>query len=103
MARSGSAVPVELRPQHRFLVCGVGSGPRNDLYRKNFHFPLRYEPGTSVRRVTYNGYVITARNAVDVPIPLLENGWSDRDEETTRCRNFQFGVAYFGRDQMSAA
>lgn len=89
-------VPVVLRPQHHYLyVCGVGSGPKSELYRKNFHLPLQYEPEVEVRKVTYNGYIIVARNAIELPIPPLESGWGGRDEETTRCKNFQFGVAYF--------
>ena len=88
---------VELKPQHRFLyVCGVGSGPQNQLRDKNFHLPLRYEEGARVVRQTYNGYRIIAYNAAEISIPALEPGWGGRDLETTRCKNFQFGVAYFG-------
>ena len=95
--RSGRAVDVTLAPQHRYLyVCGVGSGPKNELHRKNLHLPLRYEAGSIVRKTTYNGYVITVCNAVEMLIPELEDGWKGLDQETTRCRNFRFGMAYFG-------
>lgn len=102
--RTGRAVDAKLQPQHHYLyVCGVGSGPKNELYRKNFHLPLRYEANASVSRTTYNGYVITAQNAVELDIPALEDGWGERDMQTTRCRNFRFGVAYFGADGVGAA
>lgn len=95
--RIGVTVAVSLRPDDRYLyVCGVGSGPKTELHRKNLHLPLRCEPGATVSRVTYNGYLVTAHNAVELPIPALEPGWGGRDLETTRCKNFQFGVAYFG-------
>lgn len=77
-------------------VCGVGSGPKKALAAQNFHFPLKYAEGEVVTATTYNGYVVTARNAVAVPIPALPEGWNGRDRETTRCKNFQFAVAYFG-------
>jgi hypothetical protein len=36
---SGREVQVDLHPQHRYLyVCGVGSGPKNELRLRNFHF-----------------------------------------------------------------
>lgn len=35
-------------------------------------------------------------NARELPIPALPESWEGRDRETTRCKNFQFGVAYFG-------
>jgi hypothetical protein len=35
-------------------------------------------------------------NAVALPIPMIEPGWKGLDKETTRCKNFQFGVEYFG-------
>jgi hypothetical protein len=97
--RTARTVDAVLQPQHQYLyVCGVGSGPRRERYLKNFHLPLRYEAGSSVSRTTYNGYVVTASNAVEVDIPALAPDWNGRDLETTRCKNFQFGVRYFGAD-----
>ena len=86
-----------LRPQHRYLyICGVGSGPKSRLQLTNFHLPVRYEPGSAVAESTYNGYLITVADAVALPIPELPAGWNGLDLETTRCKNFRFGVAYFG-------
>ncbi len=91
----------ELDEMNRYeyvYVCGVGSGPKKSLANKNFHLPLKYSAGGELTAGTYNGYIITARNAVPLPIPALEDGWNGRDRETTRCKNFQFAVAYFGYD-----
>ena len=77
-------------------VCGVGGGPAKERGGKNFHFPLRYEKNGFVAKTTYNGYIVTARNAVELPIHPLPDGWNGRDLETTRCKNFQFAVEYFG-------
>ena len=95
--RSGRSVAVTLRPQHRYLyICGVGSGPKSRLHLMNFHLPVRYEPGSAVAESTYNGYLVTVADAVALPIPELPAGWNGLDLQTTRCKNFRFGVAYFG-------
>lgn len=84
-------------------ICGVGSGPKKTLGGKNFHLPLKYAAGEVVRASTYNGYVISAEDAVCVPIPMLQDGWNGRDRETTRCKNFQFAVAYFGSEKVAGS
>ena len=71
-------------------------GPDDQLRVQNFHFPLRYEKNASATNTTYNGYVVKAQNAVELPIPALADGWNDLEPKTTRCKNFQFAVAYFG-------
>ena len=77
-------------------VCGVGSGPKVKLREQNVHLPLRYAEGQVVTEPTYNGYLVTARNAVALPIPALPQGWNGLHDEMTRCKNFRFGVASFG-------
>jgi hypothetical protein len=77
-------------------VCGVGSGPKDTLAGKNLHLPLRFAEGAELNAATYNGYEVSIRNAELLPIPPLPDGWNGRDRETTRCKNFQFAVAYFG-------
>jgi len=77
-------------------VCGVGVGPKDELWRQNLHFPLRHEEGTVAEIESYNGYRLRAQNAVQVEIPALPEGWHGKDREHTRCKNFQFAVASFG-------
>jgi hypothetical protein len=77
-------------------ICGVGTGPKKNLHSQNLHMPLRYAEGQVVAMTTYNGYHLVARNAELMPIPPLERGWHGLDDDTTRCKNFQFAVAYFG-------
>ena len=96
-ARSGRQVALDLMDRCKYVyICGVGNGPKNELFKKNLHLPLGYEEGAVVEASTYNGYVVTARNAAVLPIPELPDGWNGRDRETTRCKNFRFGVAHFG-------
>jgi hypothetical protein len=103
-AQSGESYELEAMDQYEYVyLCGVGSGPRKSLAGKNFHLPLRFAAGEAVTATTYNGYVITAANAAAVPIPALPPGWKGRDLETTRCKNFQFAVAYFGYPEEPAA
>jgi hypothetical protein len=82
-------------------VCGVGAGSKAGLGARNVHFPLAFEAGATASVTTWNGYVITATNARQLPIEPLPAGWHGRDEETTRCKNFQFAVQYFGADGKS--
>ena len=77
-------------------VCGVGCGPRTKLAAQNFHWALQYQENSAIKARTYNGYIVTAQNAVALPIPELPEGWNGRERETTRCKNFRFGVEYFG-------
>ena len=102
-ARTGTPVQLDRIGRHKYVyVCGVGVGPKHELCRKNFHLPLRYEEGQSVSAVTYNGYIVTANNAVLLLIPALPKDWSPLADgkvladKFTRCRNFQFAVNYFG-------
>jgi hypothetical protein len=74
----------------------VGSGPKTTLAARNFHWALQYQENSVIEAPTYNGYIVTAHNAVALLIPELPEGWNGRDLETTRCKNFRFAVEYFG-------
>ena len=102
-ARTGTTVLFDRMDRHRYLyVCGVGLGDHDQLFRKNFHLPLSYREGSSVSAVTYNGYTVTAHNAVLLQIPALPKDWKPLPDGPalpdvmTRCKNFQFAVEYFG-------
>ena len=102
-AKTGTSVLFDKMDKHKYLyLCGVATGPINQLFRKNFHLPLSYREGTSVSATTYNGYTVTADNAVLLQIPALPKDWKPLPDEPalpdamTRCKNFQFGVEYFG-------
>ena len=83
--------------RYKYLyICGVGTGPKQQLCQQNFHLPVEYAEASIIERTTYNGYVVRLENARELPIPGLPEGWQGRDLETTRCKNFQFAVAYFG-------
>jgi hypothetical protein len=100
---SGETIRFDRIERYPYLyICGVGSGPKTELWQRNLHFPLRHAPGKVATRETYNGYVFTARDAEEVVIPDLPEGWNGRDRETTRCKNFRFGVEYFGADGRGA-
>jgi hypothetical protein len=86
----------ESRNAPYLYLCGVGSGPRNLLYTKNFHLALQPRDGASESRTTYNGYTVHAANAEALPIPEIPDGWNGLPLEHTRCRNFRFAVARFG-------
>ena len=83
-------------------LCGVGAGKKDERHRTNLHFPLRYEAGAVAERITESGYRFVAEDAVALHIPELPAGWNGLPEEHYRCKNFQFGVAYFGTSGLGA-
>jgi hypothetical protein len=85
---------------HSLYICGVGKGKIDERYRTNFHFPLKYQEGETTNKKTENDYLFIAENAVELPIPSLPDDWLPR--EYARCKNFQFGVEYFGADGTGA-
>jgi hypothetical protein len=96
-ASTGRTINFDQIEDYKYVyVCGVGDGPNSGLAKKNFHLPLRFEEGRSVSKTTFNGYVVTARNAVEMPIPALPDGWKGLGHEATSHKNFQFAVEYFG-------
>jgi hypothetical protein len=96
-AESGRLYVMDERAASKYLyLCGVGVGPRDLLYRKNFHLALSPCDDHEEVRETYNGYTVVVQNAIALPIPELPEGWNGLDRETTRCKNFRFAVAQFG-------
>lgn len=77
-------------------ICGVAAGPRSFRKDRNLHLPLAYEEGAAVERVTWTGFRLVVENARELPIPELPDGWGGLGPEFTRCKNFRFGVGYFG-------
>lgn len=102
--RNGVEVVLDRMDRYPYVyVCGVGSGPRRELKLKNVHMPLRHREGGTVRLRTYNDYEVIAEDAELLEIPELPEGWGGRDIETTRCKNFRFGVHYFAKELLASA
>jgi hypothetical protein len=96
-ARSGETLSLDKIDRYPYVyVCGVASGPITERRHRNLHFPLEYAEGRVAEVTTHNGYLFRAHNAVALTIPPLPAGWGGKPEAHTRCKNFQFAVAYFG-------
>ena len=96
-AMSGKSITLDRMDKYPFVyVCGVGAGPKADLWKQNLHFPLKFLEGGVAEVTTYNGYHLRAENAARVEIPELPENWQGLSREHTRCKNFQFAVASFG-------
>jgi hypothetical protein len=96
-AKSGQCYSMQKPDDCRYLyICGVGKGPKSLLHEQNFHLALEFQGGGTLSDKTYNNYAVNICNAVKLTIPALPLGWKGRDRETTRCKNFQFAVEYFG-------
>jgi hypothetical protein len=105
-AQSGRTIELDRMDRYPFVyICGVAMGATSDRQANNLHLALQFETGSVVELTTYNGYRVRAENARRMPIPALQDGWQGRPLEQTRCKNYQFGVAYFGgpEDQTQAA
>ena len=97
--------PVVLPARHRldatrapvFYLCGVSETQWAD----NLHVPFIYAPGEEVVTATYHGVAIHIANARRQDIPWIEDGWNSFPRSYTTCRNWQFGVAFFGYDGLT--
>jgi hypothetical protein len=95
--RSGVDIDFDQMDAFPFVyICGVADGPHAERWHTNLHFPLRYEAGAHAETTTHNGYRFVAEDAVQMPIPDLCEGWRGLPREHERCKNFRFGVEYFG-------
>ena len=81
-------------PFRYVYLCGVAQ----TRWADNLHIPMEHAPGETIDDVTYNGVPIHIQNARRLEIPWIEDGWRDFPRSYTTCRNWQFGVRYFGLD-----
>jgi hypothetical protein len=82
-------------------LCGVKGAQFNgkrwiSSWAENFHLAMRPKPGARAQAETYNGFVVTVENTEALELPPLPRSWRRLPPSMTTCRNFQFGVAYFG-------
>ena len=77
----------ELQKYPYVYICGVSAGSKALRKGRNLHLPVAYRKGGEVHATTFNGYQITVTDAIELPIP---------EHPANRCKNFQFGAAYFG-------
>ncbi len=80
--------------KHIYL-CGVTAKKYPGL-----HFALLPESGASAHTVTYNGIEISVIGAKALNIPYLPDGFAGMSRNYTTCRNWQFGVEYYGMSNM---
>jgi hypothetical protein len=78
-------------------ICGVGKGPKSELWKQNLHMPLRFKAG-SVVEMPKGEHTFSAKDAelVEIPGPF-PSGWNGiTDAQHLRCKNFRFAVGVFG-------
>jgi len=74
-------------------ICGVADSG----YRHNFHAPIVPDPnGRELVLPMVKGQQLIIQGAHLLEIPPLPDGFLGKDRSFTTCRNFQFGVQYFG-------
>ncbi len=82
------AVPARCR---YIYLCGVA--PHHE---PGLHLALEPQPDALATVTTHNGIEISVTGADQLDIPTLPDGYAGLGREFTTCRNWQFGVAYFG-------
>lgn len=65
------------------------------------HLALLPEEGSNVSVQTYNGIHISAINVRQLEIPYLPDHFAGMDHDHTSCCNWQFGVAYYGLENLN--
>jgi DNA repair photolyase len=79
-------------PYQYIYLCGVAQSRWAD----NLHIPMEHAPGETIEDVTYLGVPILVQNARRLDIPWIADGWNDFPQSFTTCRNWQFGIKYYG-------
>jgi len=72
-------------------LCGVTARKYPGL-----HLALLPERNATAQDVTYNGIEISVTGARKLDIPNLPDGFADMSRAYTTCRNWQFGIEYYG-------
>src|SRR5208283_2673681 len=88
----------DLLPRKRYdyiYLCGVT--PR---LLPGLHLAVVPQFGATVHMHTYNGIEIAVADAQQLEIPQLPDGFAGMSRKYTFCRNWQFGVQYYGLSNM---
>jgi hypothetical protein len=81
-------------------LCG---GHESWDWSKNLHLVAVPEEGATAEIIASTGSVFRISGARAIQIPPLALGYAGRAREFTTCRNWRFGVAYYGLDPMPRA
>ncbi|KPV50002.1 hypothetical protein SE17_29475 [Kouleothrix aurantiaca] len=81
-------------PYQYIYLCGVAE----TRWADNLHIAMEHVPGESITDTTYTGIPIVIQNARRLHIPWVEDNWNDFPRSYTTCRNWQFGIRYYGYD-----
>ena len=76
-------------------LCGVTAKKYPGL-----HLALVPHAAGTARTTTYNGIEIVVSGARQLEIPLLPDGFAGMSRAYTSCCNWQFGVRYYGLDNL---
>lgn len=92
------AVSLDLKGARLGYICGVTTRG----WATNLHIPFRPKLGSVVEAELPNRQQLRLVDAEKLDIRPLPNGWKGFDRSFTTCRNFQFGVQYFGHHRLTA-
>lgn len=97
---TNETVSIALADRDRFLyVCGVSE---RNVWALNFHAAMQPEENSSFDLEMLNGQRLFVQGARLLPIPALPSGFAGLPDSFTTCRNYQFGVEYFGHPEKTS-
>ncbi len=92
----GRSLELKEATNYKYIyLCGVTSPKYPGL-----HLALLPEVGSTAHDTTYNGIEILVIGARKLEIPYLPDGFANMSRKYTTCRNWQFGVEYFGLNNL---
>ncbi|HEY3439196.1 MAG TPA: hypothetical protein VGK29_00515 [Paludibaculum sp.] len=77
-------------------VCGVARGPETERGKRNLHMPLKESPGQEWEMRIKTGFTLFVRNAELLTIPDKRPDLAHLGDRHYGCKNFRFGVGYYG-------
>ena len=98
-ANPSKPISIKMRGNY-FYICGVTDFKvftHKEYMENNFHFPVKYSPGNSVAKTTYNGYtfIIDDAELVLFSAAFSKKHYYHKGYKYWSCRNFQFGADMF--------
>jgi hypothetical protein len=86
----------ETENYNQLYICGLASGPKPERCNRNLHLALVEAHGEQIEEITYNGFSLLLGNVRRLMIPPPMPELSHLGVEHYRCKNFRFGVEYYG-------
>ena len=102
ITKAGTPLIIPVKGNY-FYICGVTDFKvftHKEYMKNNFHFPLRWKPGSFATMTTYNEYTFVVENAEIVQFngAFAKKKYYHLGYPFWSCRNFQFAADMYVKD-----